>query len=58
MCLLDKGGFLETTKGFRQAGGFHTGDRVKVVVSTGKKAGPYLDWVGGTSRRLFLRREG
>ncbi len=43
MCLMDKYGFPRTKpKRFKQVKGFQTGDRVKAVVTTGKKAGTYV----------------
>jgi len=43
MCRVDKYGFPRTsTKKFKRVHGFQTGDIVKAVVPTGKKAGTYL----------------
>ena len=43
MCRVDRFGFPRTTsKRFKQVYGFQTGDMVKAVVSTGKKAGVYI----------------
>ena len=43
MCRMDKYGFPRTAaKKFKQVNGFQTGDIVKAVVPTGKKAGTYI----------------
>jgi len=43
MCRVDKYGFPRTSaKKFKRVHGFQTGDTVKAVVPTGKKAGTYI----------------
>ncbi|MCI0714116.1 MAG: RNA-guided endonuclease IscB [Chloroflexi bacterium] len=43
MCRVDKYGFPRTeAKRFKRVHGFQTGDRIKAVVPTGKKAGTYI----------------
>ena len=52
MCRMDRYGFPRTkAKGLRLVNGFRTGDIVKAVVPTGKKAGEY-------SGRIAVRRSG
>jgi len=54
MCLMDKIGFPRTkAKASKKAFGFATGDRVKAVVSRGKKKGTYIGKVAIRSTGYF-----
>ena len=59
MCRMDKYGFPRTKpKQFKRVKGFQTGDMVKAIVPTGKKAGTHVGIVAVRSAGSFPRRQG